>query len=90
VAEAQASGVGVCMAGVRPDLKDYVGDCGFIYDSIDEAAKIVSQPFPQEMRERGFEWARRCDVKRHIHLLTDLWPAPAAATAAGPGAEAGG
>jgi hypothetical protein len=83
VAEAQASGVGVCMAGVRPDLKDYVGDCGFIYDSLDEAARIISQPFPQEMRERGFEWARRCDVRRHIHLLTDLWPTPAAAPAAG-------
>lgn len=89
VAEAQASGVGVCMAGVRPDLKDYVGDCGFVYEDIDEAAKIISQPFPQEMRERGFEWARRCDVRRHIHLLTDLWPAPAAAAATESATEAG-
>lgn len=79
VAEAQASGVGVCMANVRPDLKGYVGDCGFLFDSVDDAARIVSQPFPAELRERGFAWAERCDVKRHIHLLTDLWPKPAAA-----------
>jgi len=76
VAEAQASGVGVCMANVRPDLKDYVGDCGFLFDSVDEAAAIISRPFPEDLRAQGFEWAQRCDVKRHIHLLTDLWPRP--------------
>jgi len=90
VAEAQASGVGVCMANVRPDLKDYVGDCGFLFDSVEEAAKIISQPFPQEMRARGFEWAQRCDIKRHIHLLTDLWPRPAASRKGGIEAAAAG
>lgn len=76
VTEAQASGVGVCMANIRPDLKDYVGDCGFLYDDLDQAAKIVSQPFPEELRERGFELAWRSDIRRHIHLLEDLWPKP--------------
>jgi glycosyltransferase involved in cell wall biosynthesis len=74
VAEAQASGVGVCLANIRPDLKDYVGDCGFLYDDLDHAAKIISQPFPQELRERGFELAWRNDIRRHIHRLEDLWP----------------
>jgi glycosyltransferase involved in cell wall biosynthesis len=32
VAEAQAAGVGVCMQRVRPDLDDYVGDAGFVFD----------------------------------------------------------
>lgn len=73
VAEAQAAGVGVCMQNIRPDLKDYVGDCGFLFNSVEEAAEIVSQPFPQELRERGFELAKRSDVKHHIKQLEDLW-----------------
>lgn len=73
VAEAQAAGVGVCVQNIRPDIKDYVGDCGFVFDTVEEAAKIVSQPFPAELRERGFELAKRSDVKRHIHQLEDLW-----------------
>jgi len=73
VAEAQAAGVGVCMQNIRPDLKDYIGDCGFLFDTVEEAAKIVSQPFPQELRERGFELAKRSDVKHHIKQLEDLW-----------------
>ncbi len=79
VAEAQASGVGVCVANIRPDLKDYLGGCGFLYDSIEDAARIVAQPFPEELRQRGFELASRSDVRRHIHLLEDLWPRPAQA-----------
>ncbi len=73
VAEAQAAGVGVCVQNIRPDIKDYVGDCGFVFDTVEEAAKIVSQPYPQELRERGFELAKRSDIKRHIRLLEDLW-----------------
>ena len=76
VAEAQASGVGVCMTNIRPDLRDYVGDCGFLYNSVDDAAKIIAQPFPAELRERGFELAKRSDIRSHIHLLTELWPRP--------------
>ena len=37
IAEAQASGVGVCMANIRPDLPKYVGRAGFLYDSLDES-----------------------------------------------------
>jgi hypothetical protein len=73
IAEAQASGVGVCMRNLRPDLKEYVGACGFLYDSIEEVREIISRPFPGEMRQMGFEQARRSDVRRHKHVLTDLW-----------------
>jgi len=72
VAEAQASGVGVCMPRIRPDLATYVGP-GVLYDSIDELPEIVSGPVPDEMRRDGFEHARRSDIGTHKRLLTDLW-----------------
>lgn len=73
IAEAQASGVGVCMRKIRPDLKEYVGECGFLYDSIREVRAIISQPFPEELRQRGFEHAKKSDIRRHKYILTDLW-----------------
>jgi hypothetical protein len=73
VAEAQASGVGVCMANIRPDLKDYVGDAGYLFDSVDDALNIISKPFPEELRQRGFERARKSDVFEHRKLLFGLW-----------------
>lgn len=74
IAEAQASGVGVCMPRLRPDLVDYVGEgAGILYTSIDELPAIISGPVPQEMRERGFEQAKKSDIENHKHLLTDLW-----------------
>jgi glycosyltransferase involved in cell wall biosynthesis len=75
VAEAQAAGVGVCMPNLRPDLKEYIGPAGFLYDSLEEVAEIIQQPYPEEMRKAGFEHARKSDVSSHIHLLTDLWEA---------------
>lgn len=73
VAEAQAAGVGVCMPNLRPDMRDYVGPAGFIYDTLEEVAEIIRQPFPDAMRKAGFEHARKSDIRTHIHLLTDLW-----------------
>jgi glycosyltransferase involved in cell wall biosynthesis len=73
IAEAMAAGVGTCFPNLRPDLKDYVGDAGFLYDSISEVAEIISQPFPKEMREKGFEQARKSDIFQHKYILTDLW-----------------
>jgi hypothetical protein len=72
-AEAQASGVGVLLPNLRPDMKDYLGDSGYVYDSIDEAAEIIAQPCPTEIRERGFENAKKSDIYRHKSLLTNLW-----------------
>ena len=74
IAEAQAAGVGVCMPALRPDLALYVGEgAGILFDTVDELPAIVSGPVPEEMRERGFEQARKSDIERHRHLLTDLW-----------------
>jgi hypothetical protein len=81
IAEAQASGVGVCVPMLRPDLAQYVGEgAGVLYETIDELPAIVSGPVPEEMRTRGFEQARKSDIERHKHLLTDLWE-PALRTA---------
>jgi hypothetical protein len=73
VAEAQAAGVGVCMANIRPDLANYVGDAGYLYNSIEEVQEIIAHSFSQERRELGFSLAKRSDIERHKHLLTDLW-----------------
>ena len=73
IAEAQASGVGVCAPNLRPDIKEYVGNCGFIYDSISEVRDIITKPFPEEMRQNGFDHARKSDIQNHKHLLTNLW-----------------
>ncbi len=73
IAEAQASGVGVCMANIRPDIRQYVGDAGFIYDSLSEVKEIITQPFPEELRQRGFEHAKKSDIFTHRKILLDLW-----------------
>jgi hypothetical protein len=73
VTEAQASGVGVCMPNLRPDLRDHLGGAGFLYDSIDELPSILSQPVPDEIRARGFEVAQRSDIDVHKNLLYSLW-----------------
>ncbi|HKT85572.1 MAG TPA: hypothetical protein VJQ77_05740 [Novosphingobium sp.] len=76
IAEAQASGVGICMPSLRPDLAEYVGrGAGVFYDTMDELTEIVARPVPDEMRERGFAQARKSDIDGHKHLLTDLWEA---------------
>lgn len=73
VAEAQAAGVGVCMQNVRPDLAEYVGDAGFLFKTIEEAAEIITKPFPADRREKGFELSKRSDISNHISCLTNLW-----------------
>ena len=79
IAEAQASGVGVCVPRLRDDLKEYVGESGFFYDSIDEVREIISEPYPDRIREGGFEHARKSDINLHKAELTDLWLAAAPA-----------
>ena len=73
VAEAQAAGVGVCLPNLRPDLREYVGEAGFLYDSIGEVAELLRKPFPEELRQAGFEHAKKSDVNLHKSILTDLW-----------------
>lgn len=78
VAEAQASGVGVCVPNLRPDLAEYVGPAGFVYDSFDELREILSAPYPETMRRAGFAHARRSDVHESLERLTGLWRAAGA------------
>lgn len=73
IAEAQASGVGVCMPNLRPDLRDYVGQAGYLYNSINEVADIIAKPFSNDLRELGFEQAKKSDVFKHIEILLELW-----------------
>ena len=72
VAEAQASGVGVLMQNIRPDLQEYVGP-GYLFDTIEDACHILSLPFPSELREAGFAHAEKSNIDRHIGLLHQLW-----------------
>jgi len=73
VAEAQAAGVGVCFPNIRPDLKEYLGGGGFLYNSISEAADIISKPVPEEIRKKGFEQAKKSDIAEHKEILLNLW-----------------
>src|SRR5262249_13577808 len=73
VAEAQASGVGALVQSIRPDLAEYVGPGGYVFDTIDDARRIISQPFPEEKREAGFLHAEKSDIDGHIRLLYQLW-----------------
>ena len=72
IAEAQASGVGVCMANIRPDLREYVGPAGFLYDSLSEVLEIISKPFPAELREMGFEHAKNPTFFRIAHRCSNF------------------
>jgi glycosyltransferase involved in cell wall biosynthesis len=71
--EAMASGTGVCLPNIRPDIRDYIGDAGIIYSDIEELKDIITKPVSQQMREKGFELARKYDIRKQIHLLTNLW-----------------
>jgi glycosyltransferase involved in cell wall biosynthesis len=75
IAEAQAAGVGVCMQRIRPDVEEYVGDGGYVFETIDEVAELISQPPPAALRRRGFEQAAKSDVSGHVELLEQLWDA---------------
>jgi hypothetical protein len=72
-AEAMASGVGVCVPNMRPDIYEYVEDAAIVYNSLEELKEIICKPVPEEMRERGFEVSKKCDIQRNLHLLTNLW-----------------
>jgi hypothetical protein len=80
IAEAQASGIGVCwqaLPGRREEQLDYLGGAGFLFESLDELPEILSRPYPNAMRLQGFEAARRSDIEGHKHLLADVWSAAA-------------
>lgn len=73
IAEAQASGVGVLIQHIRPDIEDFLGGAGFTFRTLAEARDILRQPYPAAMRERGFEVSKRCDIATNITKLHRLW-----------------
>lgn len=76
VIEAQASGIGVCLQelpGRRQAQLDFLGGAGFLFKSVDELPAILSQPYPEEMRQAGFINARKCDLPIHQKMLDDAW-----------------
>jgi len=87
VAEAQAAGVGVCIANIRPDLRDYLGPAGFLYNSLAEALDIISKPFPEELRQLGFEHAKKSDIFEHRKLLFQLWQKASSSSRLGESAQ---
>ena len=76
VVEAQASGIGVCLQelpGRRQAQLDFLGGGGFVFESIDDVPGIITQPYPEEMRRRGLEASKRCDVRQHKLMLDQVW-----------------
>lgn len=73
IAEAQAAGLGVCVSNIRPDLKQYIGGAGFVFDDIEEVVDIIKKPYPEHMREAGFKQAKKSDIKEHKRVLAGLW-----------------
>lgn len=71
--EAQAAGLGVCVANIHPHTASQLGGAGFVYDSVSRIPDIIRRPYPEELREKGYQNARKADIYRHKHLLTDLW-----------------
>ena len=73
VAEAQAAGVGVCLAGIRPDMREYVGEPGHLFTDLESVRELISAPPSAAAREAGFEQARKSDIRTNLHKLTDRW-----------------
>jgi glycosyltransferase involved in cell wall biosynthesis len=71
--EAMASGVGVCMQNLRSDLRDYLGDVGFLYDTPADLVERLRVDPSAEQRVRGFAWAEQYDFRHQLPLLTNLW-----------------
>jgi hypothetical protein len=61
------------MANIRPDLKEYVGGAGFLFNSVSEALEIITKPYPEEMRQKGFEQAKKSNIFEHRERLFKLW-----------------
>ncbi|HLF57998.1 MAG TPA: glycosyltransferase [Alphaproteobacteria bacterium] len=72
-AEAQASGVGVLVQNIRSDIAEYVGPGGYVFDTVEDVRRIISQPFPEERREAAFLHAEKSNIDGHVDLLYRLW-----------------
>ena len=72
IAEAQASGIGVILPDIRPEMKDYLGNDN-VYNNIEDIKKILEKENYLEMINQGYLQAKKSDIKTHFHLLENLW-----------------
>ena len=61
------------MYNLRPDIAQFIGGAGFVYNTLQEAVNILRQPYPEELRQLGFEQAKKSDIFVHKNIVTDLW-----------------
>lgn len=73
IPEAQASGLGVCLQSDRPDAYDLLDGAGVVFSHFREISELISRPVPTPSRERGFQVARRSDVRSHVDVLLKIW-----------------
>lgn len=76
LAEAQASGIGVCMQempGRVEALSNYMGGAGYLFKNINELPAILAKPYPEEMRLKGLENCKKCDINVSNILLREIW-----------------
>jgi len=79
IAEAQAAGIGIIwknIPGREEFSKQYLGGAGFLFDDISEIPNIIKNGYPDSMRRIGIEHAKKCDIHKQLHLLTDVWENP--------------
>lgn len=72
VLEAQASGVGVCIQNIRPDLKEFVNDSAILFNEINELPKIISNKPSLELIEKGFLNSQKYNYKNYSNILNQL------------------
>jgi glycosyltransferase involved in cell wall biosynthesis len=73
VAEAQASGVGVIMYKLRDELKEYVTENGFLYETHEDVLDILEKPFDEVKKNEAFKISDRYDIERNIKNLEQKW-----------------
>lgn len=73
ISEAQASGVGVIIYNLRPELIDYVTENGYLYKNDDEILDIISSPFSEDKRKKAIEIIDRYDIVNNIKIIENKW-----------------
>jgi glycosyltransferase involved in cell wall biosynthesis len=76
LAEAMASGVGVCwqeLPGRREEQLDFLGGAGHLFSDITQVPALLADQYDEARRVAGIESARRFDIEGHKYLLSDIW-----------------
>jgi len=76
VVEAMASGTIVYMPRIRPDMSNYIGEAGYLYDDIEEITEMLDKPIDPKIRSLAFEYAQEFDISKKIDILVNAWERP--------------